>query len=60
VSPEPSLWTLGTVPNGGIFYGQNPGTSEWGASVCEIVGVFSGPDIHVVVRWEGGTLSVKV
>lgn len=43
----------------GIFYDQNPGTSEWGASVWEIVGVFSRPEIHVVVRWEAGTLSVK-
>ena len=45
--------------NGSIFYGQKPGKSEWGESVCEIVGVFSGPDPHVVVQWTDGSLSVR-
>ena len=45
--------------NGSIFYGQKPGKSEWGESVCEIVGVFSGPEPHVVVMWTDGSLSVR-
>jgi len=45
-------------PNGSIFYGHKPG-SDWGESVCEMVGVFSGPDPHVVVQWADGSLSVR-
>ena len=45
--------------NGSLFYGHNPGNSEWGESVCEIVGVFSGPDPHVIVQWPDGILTVK-
>ena len=46
-------------PNGSLFYGQRPGKSEWGESVCVIIGVFSGPEPHVVVMWTDGSLSVR-
>jgi hypothetical protein len=37
-------------PNGSLFYGHKPGKSEFGESVCELVGIFSGPDPHVVLQ----------
>ena len=45
-------------PNGSIFYGHKTG-SDSGESVCVMVGVFSGPDPHVVVQWADGSLSVR-
>ena len=46
-------------PNGSIFYGHNPGKSGFGEAVCELVGIFAGPDPHVVVQWADGSLSVR-
>ena len=46
-------------PNGSLFYCKNPGTPELEEDACEIVGVISGPDLHAVVQWPDGTLSVE-
>ena len=46
-------------PNGSIFYGHNPGKSGPGVAVCTLIGVFSGPDPHVVVQWADGSLSIR-
>ena len=46
-------------PTSGIFYEDQRLSPDPGQFVCQIIGVSSGPDPHVIVQFEDGLLSVR-